>query len=224
MYECEHCHKTYVNNRYYLKHFNQCKIYLRKHELSTVIGKNAFNYYKKWLKSKQCMNDDSNTFITSRFYNSFIKFSKFVVDKKIVDIDLYFDYMIIKKINPMIWTNDIIYSVYIKLVDDLSPMDSVNLSIKTLIKLGKIFDCEPYQVMKKLSISEIIELLYSRHFTPWFLLNSNDITNILNNPDISKSQHIILEGFINPKIWTKKFKDNSIELSKVKDYLKNLNL
>lgn len=224
MYECEHCKKTYITERYYTKHFKSCRPLLRKTELETVVGSSAFKFFKRWLATKQCMNIEIETFISSRYYNSFIRFAKFIINRKIGDVDLYFNHVIKHKMEPTIWSNQIVYSSYLKMIDELDPISSIKYSIKTIVRLSRIFDCEPTEVSTRLYINEIIELLYSRHITPWFLLNCKDINSILTNPNITKDQHILLEAFINPKKWNKKFKKFDKEVIEIKEYLTNMDL
>jgi hypothetical protein len=223
-FECEHCHTQYINKRFFLKHADKCKVLAKKKEVKTSTGKAAFEYYKKFLISKKCYNSDLTTFMNSKYYKSFINFAKFVVDKKIPDISIYLDFVINKKILPGIWSSNIIYSAYVKHLDSLSPIDSVGVSILSLKKLSRIFDCDIEEVLPKLYINEIIELLHSRHLSPWFLLNSIRINDILTDPNITENQHVVLEMFINPTKWGKNFDNHKIEVKNIKKYLKSLNL
>lgn len=224
MFECEHCHTQYVNERFFIKHAFKCKVLAKKNEVKSVIGRNAFGYYKKYLETKRCYNTDIETFMSSKYYTSFINFAKFAIDKRIPDIPIYLEFVNGKRILPTVWSSSIVYSAYIKYLDTLNPLRAVGVSIVCLQKLSKIFDCDIEEVLLKLYINEIIELLQSRHLSPWFLLNSVSIGKILTNPSITENQHKVLEMFINPSKWQKKFDKNRKEVDEIKKYLKELNL
>lgn len=224
MFECEHCHTTYTSERFYINHGPKCKTLLKKIEIKSIIGKNAFSYYKSYLKTKHCYNTDIETFSNSKYYKSFINFANFVISKKIPDIKTYLEFVNDRRIMPPVWCSDLVYSEYIKYLDTLEPLTLVHISIASLNKLSKIFNCEITEVLLKLYINEIIQLLHSRHLSPWFLLNSIHIESVLTNPSITESQHKVLEMFINPETWSNKFKQKGHHLIKIKKTLHDLKL
>lgn len=220
MFECEHCHTQYINERFFIKH--KCKVLAKKNEVKSFVGRIAFGYYTQYLQTKKCYNTDIETFLNSKYYTSFINFTKYAIDKKIPAIHIFLEFVNSKRILPTVWSSSIVYSAYIKHLDNLEPIKSVGVSISSIKRLSKIFDCEIEEVLPKLYINEIIELLQSRHLSPWLLLNSVNITKILTNPDITENQHKILEMFINPTKWQKKFDKNKKEVIEIKKYLKEL--
>lgn len=222
MFECEHCHTNYTSERFLLKH--SCKIMEKKKIMKSLLGKRSFNFYIQYLESKKCYNSDIETFIHSKLFTTFTKFTTFVDDKKIPDVNLYMKFVNKYSILPAIWTNSIIYSAYLKEIDSLSPLESVEISINSIQKLSKIFECESSEVLPKLYIAEILSMLKSRHISPWYFINSPHFETIVSNPKITKNEHYVLELFINPKKWNKKFQKHIKEVALIKSYLLENNL
>jgi hypothetical protein len=137
-YECEYCSKKIASLHNFEKH--ECEKAKRFKLCRTKKGLNAFTDYAYWLSTKGKTIKKIQTFIDSRFFNSFIQFQEFCSTKGIPDKKLYISKMIEWDVTPMLWCNKDFYNKFIVYFDDDVPVDQkVSLTLKTLFHLSKIF-------------------------------------------------------------------------------------
>ena len=203
---------------------HRCRDMKRMEYVSTVGGLKSYAYFKMWVKMKHSTAYDLDYFINSRFYNSFVEFSEFVPKRNIVAVDLYLKFMILKSLTPNIWCSDIVYEAFINYLDHSEPMNCVNISLKTLNKLSTNFDCDIDDVMYKMYPNEFIDLLNTRHLSPWLLLNTQGFVDFLDSGNLSEEQELIITGLISKDEWVNNFKSNPNLLVTIKGYVEKLKL
>ena len=178
-FQCDHCGKSYKREKAFMAH--RCDQMERAEILRTNVGMQAFDYYKKWLASKRKAKVNINTFGTSKYFNQFIKFTKWLRKTKLHDVKGYMNFMIMKDFPPYMWTSYEVYQQYLEFVDKLwGPEEHINQTIKFLRKFGAQviddLDDKPENPIKfaleELDIVHIAKLITNRHLSIWVLLNS----------------------------------------------------
>lgn len=208
-FECQFCHKRFTYENNYIKH--KCKMMIRDQELRSPEGQAAWMYYKDWLRyQRKRAPDDSMTFLTSKYYNAFNRFSAHVKALRLPNVDMFIKLMIELQYPPTLWTCDEVYSLYVQRLDAVTtPKELVNISLKTLFDLSVDYDCDISEIFEHISGSYVAQLLRERKVTPWLLLRSKKFKQFLIN--LSKSfpeQYIILETLINPSVWATRFQQH----------------
>jgi len=152
---------------------HECKQMLRSHEIQTVTGQQAYILYKHWLEKSRRKPPPIETFASSTYYSSFIKFAIYCKETGIADSELYVDLMVKEQISPALWMRSEAYNVYLEHVDKRAdPYQQAEQTIKTLEILADRLDVPVTEVISKLHYGEMLELIQQRKLSPWILFCS----------------------------------------------------
>lgn len=221
-FTCKHCHTVFVREDRYLVH--KCKTMKRLEEFQTPDGQAAWQYYQLWLRKQKRQSPAPTSFLSSKYYRTFINFSKFAKAVDLPKIDKFVWLMVEKKYPPTIWTNDEVYSSYLEFLDHkTTPLEQVKLSIETLLAHADKHEIDISQVFDKLLPNEVIHMVRTRQLSPWLLLFSNSFKKMFKER-VTPEQAIILETLIRPDFWAKKFEDHEKSIEKIKQCVKEMNV
>lgn len=204
---CQYCDKVFTSEAWYMKH--NCEQMKRAEEIKTMCGQRAFGYYQRWMILNKRTPPHVNTFLTSHYYKSFIRFSQFVNNVQIPDVDLYIRLMLRYKLLPSFWTKNEMYNLYFEhVMDVLNPIKQVNISVKTLLQISDKLDIDTQDIINVLTVNEIVDLLQKRKLFPLILLNSRSFANKLSTATVEEKK--ILQTLIQPKFWSDKLADSDV--------------
>lgn len=221
-YECSHCGKKMAKLETFQRH--ACEKLKRFKLCRTKRGLDAYNDYVYWISIKGRTIKKFQTFIDSRFFNSFVEFQSFSAKKGLPNKKMYIEYMCARKISPMLWRHDEMYESFIEHYDStVSPLDKAKCTLYTMFKLSRIIDCDITDVFDNLLASEVAKLIHERRFSPWLLLLSKRFLkylHMLNDP----AQHLMIVTVINPTEWREKFSSNHESVKQIKKIVAELEI
>lgn len=221
-YECQYCGKKLARKDTFDKHV--CDRMRRFKLCRTKKGINAFNDYKFWLKTKLKNVHKMDTFVDSKFFNTFIKFQEFSSSKGIPDKKLFIRLMVDKDLSPMMWQNDEVYEMFIHHYDtNRTALEMVNDTLATLLRLSEILECEIGDVLENLLPSEISRLVFERRLSPWVLLLSKKFMHYLHMLK-DPSQYVMITGVVDVDKWQTEFKSKPKTVAKIKSIISELDL
>lgn len=225
IHQCEFCSSTFVNEKNLEKH--SCK-YKERYEYITKKKKGVVMYrnYLFWLRKsgKSVKYVDEHTFIHSTQYNYFQRFSTFVSEKGIPDINLYIETMIKKELVPQHWTRDDVLEYFLEYYDcEISPKIHISKSVDTILRLAEALECETSEIFEELDNKTMLILLQSRKLSPWLLLNSNKFKQYLIKRASAKERDYI-QKHINPAKWKKILNSNSKLLKEIRVIIQEFDL
>lgn len=221
-YECKFCGTRFKIESRYMSH--RCRAMIRDEQIRTPLGHTAWSYYQKWMKSHRRAVPSIETFLTSKFYTTFIKFAQFAQKVGLPDVDTFIWYMREKKIPPVIWINNDIYTSYIEFIDKKSdPNKQALQTIDRLFKLADEFQVDVSDVFEHLDPNDVILMLHRRQISPWILLHSKKFREFLINKTTDQEK-IILESIIRPDYWAGKKKQFPEVVAQMKKYVHELDL
>ena len=201
-FECRFCGMRFKQEARYMSH--RCTAMKRDEQIKTPLGQTAWSYYQKWMKTQRRAVPSIETFLTSKFYTTFIKFAEFAQKVGLPDVDTFIWYMTEKKIPPVIWVNNEIYTTYIEFIDKKSnPYKEAKRTIDNLFKLADDLQCEVKELFDHLAPNDIIQMLHRRQLSPWILLHSSKFKQFLIHKT-TKDERIVMETIIRPDYWAEK--------------------
>lgn len=213
MFECKHCGTIYKREIAFMNH--ECEPMRRKVELQTMVGQRAFLIYSKWLTSKHGRPPAIETFADSKFYKTFVQIAKFVKAVKIADLDVFIRMAVEADLPPAMWTYDAVYSKYLHyMMSQVSPRDQIKITVKTIIQLADIFECDTSEIFNHISSGELAQILRERKMSPWVLMFSKKFKAFLLNSTVDV-QHMF-NDLIHPMYWKMRFEKNPTDVSYVK--------
>lgn len=221
-YECQYCGKKIIKKETFDKH--TCDR-MRKFVLcKTKKGMNAFNDYKFWLKIKLKDVHKVDTFVDSKFFNTFIKFQNFASSKGIPDKKLFIKFAVEKDLSPMMWQNDDVYEMFILHYDATrTVMEKVNDTLATMLRLSELLECKIGDVLEHLMPSELSRLIFERRLSPWVLLLSKKFMHYLHMLK-DPSQYAMITSVIDADKWHNEFKRKPQKVEKIKTIISELDL
>jgi hypothetical protein len=221
-YLCEKCGTRFTLEQRFLKH--KCKQMKREELLSTPIGQSAWILYQKWMHSNRKTVKNAASFLHSNYFNSFIKFAQFVKQTKIPDVDVYIAIMNDKQVSPTLWTNDLIYSMFLEYFDKtITPARHAEITIDTLFTQAEEAGVDVSEIFDTLTPNEVIQLLRQRRLSPWILLNSPKFSKFFREKTTTEHR-ITMESIIRPSYWKKKFESKPEIVKQMKVYVNELKL
>lgn len=213
-FTCKACHKVFVLEDRYLQH--ECKQMKREAELKSPEGQTAWYYYQLWMRAQKRMPPPAQSFLTSKYFRTFISFVQFSKKVELPHVDKFIWLMVTKGFTPVMWTSDEVYTIYLEFCDrKIPPLEQATKTVETLLKYTAVNDMELHEVFDKINIQQIIHLLHVRKISPWLLLFSKSFKNAFVNR-ATNEQRIILESMIRPSYWPDKFAQYPAEVAKIK--------
>ena len=153
---------------------HECLQMTRSREIQTIIGQQAYILYKHWLEKQRRKPPPIETFVSSTYYSSFIKFAAYCRETSIADQELYVDLMVKAGISPALWTRSEAYDIYLEHVDKRAdPYQQAEISLNTLSTLSERLEVPISDVISKLKYGEMLELIQQRKLSPWILFCSS---------------------------------------------------
>lgn len=202
-FECKYCRKTFEREKAYLKH--ECKKMKRIKAHRTPLGQQAYNLYKKWLTFQGKTAPPPETFITSRFYNSFMRIAEFVKKTKLASVDIFIKVMVEKTYEPVLWLRDDVYTFYLTYMQtQVSPLKQADISVMWLYKIADAAEVDVSEVFTVLSDTELLSLIRQQKISPWILFSSKEFEKRMRNTsDVYRSHYMAL---LRPDYWKRRFK------------------
>ena len=221
-YECTFCGMKFKLEDRFMNH--ECKAMKRDAEIKTPLGQAAYSFYEKWMKLQRRRVPKLETFLTSRYYNTFIKFAKFSKKVGLPDINLFITYMIKTDIPPTIWCNDQVYVGFIEYLDKRAdPTKQAQSTINYLFKIADSLDIDVSEVFEHLSGNDVIQMLHRRQLSPWILINSPKFKQFLIHR-VTDEERITMTAIIRPPLWAEKKANHPEIIAQMKKYVQELNL
>lgn len=220
-FRCKFCQAGFVTEDRFLKH--RCKEMERDEIIRTPTGQAAWEHYKTWLNLQRRQPPNVQTFLSSKFFTTFIKFTEFSLRVSIPNPQRYIAFMIKKEIPPVLWCNDEIYGEYLRYLDKATdPLERTQQTIEFLFKLADEIECPVDRVFDYLTPNDVIQLLHQRKLFPWFLLYSPKFKHFVKNAPTE--QRVAIASFLDPNTWAKRSKEQPKIKEQLETFVRELNL
>jgi hypothetical protein len=205
-WKCDYCRKTFVHEKSFMKHI--CNGKRRLEQIQSPIGQAAYANYSTWMKLQRHTVPPIDTFMTSKQYSSFIKFTEYC---KLLNIDAEnFITLIVKNasdITPILWCRNNVYSLYLQFYDQThDPYLQVADSIEYLAKHAEREGCQLNEVLFVLGFQVVLEAFRLKKLSPWFLFTSSIGIKFLQSLEID--EYKLIESVINAAVWGERFSQN----------------
>ena len=220
-FECKFCGQKFKHESRFQKH--KCKEMERHEKMRSGIGQFAFSLYKRWLEKKSHAVIRRESFINSQYFNTFIKIAEFLKHVDIVRPSMYVDFMVRKKIQPVLWTKNEVYVKFTEHLDrNVSPGKLISMTVDTILEEADVHNVDPSELFEVISSSEVLHLLEMRRLSPWLLTFSTKFQRFYKEMNIDQRE--IVSTYFNPDIWKKKFDEHPRIMKKSKIIVKELGL
>lgn len=196
----------------------------REEDFRSVLGKAAWLHYKLWMKINRRSAPKPESFITSRYFNTFMSFAKFVKQVCLPDVERFIRLQKQQDIPPTMWTCDEIYERYTEYLDfKMPPAELVSITIGTLWDIADAGGVDISAVFECITPNEVIQLLRQRRLSPWLLMKSPKFIEFYTESTTGQ-ERVILETLIKPDHWREQFEKHPEMVKKIPLYIAELKL
>lgn len=221
-FTCKYCHRTFVSEDKYLAH--ECKQMKRDAELKSPQGQAAWGYYQQWMRQMKKLPPPAQSFVTSKYFRTFMNFTKFVKDVDLPMPDKFIWFVTQKQFTPTMWMSDDVYTLYLEFLDrKVPPLEQAKMSMNTLLNYADRRDFDVAEFFDRVEPYEVMHMVRVRKLSPWILLTSKKFKQFYIERT-NDEQRMILESLIRPSYWAEKFKENPEALAQIKQIVEALGI
>lgn len=200
-----------------------CQQMQRAHKLKTSEGMAAWLTYSAWLKVMGKKVPPQSGFISSRFYQSFVKFAAFCQSTKLPNVESYIRHMVKFDIPPVIWTSAAIYDEWVRVnTTEKSPLKLVQAAAVYLCKVAETQNCDVAEIFDHTTSGEVSQWIRNGDVSPWLLLTSTKFKQWFANLDDDDRDHI--SRVLDIAEWVEKIKSNPNTVTRTKAIVAEMGL
>ena len=117
------------------------------------------------------------------------------------------------------WCSDTVYTKFLcEYLRVENHLDAIARSVETTVTLGTEFNIKNSDVLRYGNANKICYLITTGKISPWMMYHSNSGIEFLNK--ITPDQERLIMDYINPELWTIKFKKSPEQVAEVKEVLR----
>ena len=218
-FTCNFCKKTFAKETSILVHVcEQKRRHLDKDEKGVQIGLQAYlKFYEIMQGSAKLKTFDD--FADSAYYKAFVKFGRYCVAIRAVNIPRFIEWVIKKNKKIDQWCKDSVYSEYLmEYLRVESVGDAMARSVEQSIKWSEETGHPAHDYLRHGNTNVICYAITTGRVSAWVLYNSASGTELLER--FNSEQIAMVWPFIDADFWSKKFKDYLSDAEYAKEILK----
>lgn len=220
-YVCEFCEKEFIRESAFLEHV--CVPMQRHHKMKTAEGVSAWMAYCTWVKARGQRVPPQSGFLSSHYYQSFIKFAEFVKLMKTIQVEPYIYDMVSQGLSPVIWTNDEVYQQWLrKTTAEKSPTKLAQQTASFLMDYAEDNNVELSKVFTEITAPLFAEWLDMGKISLWFMFGSNVFKQWFQ--DLEEEERAFLCTKFSVPEWITKLKNNPTTMVKIKAIVAEMGL
>lgn len=218
-YVCQYCAHGYTKESTLITHVcEQKRRFLQKDDKAVRVGYDAFN---RFFKLSQSAKGDKTyaEFAKSTYYNAFVKFGSYVSNVNPLYPDHYIDWVIRSGVKLDHWCKDALYEKYALELIHTEPVEvALDRSVKHMMSWAETHNSQWNHYFTHVSVNRATFDIKDGKVSPWLILNCTSGKQMLSKMD--DTQLAVITNVINPEVWIKKFKKQSVDLEMVKMIVK----
>lgn len=221
--KCTYCGKTFAKERTLQVHLCEPKRrYLQRDEKWVV---NAFMVFQRFYQIHQHNNKPKtyDEFVSSAYYNAFVKFGSFVSNVRPLYPEKYIDYVVTSGVKLDHWCRDELYEKYaIDILKKEGVETAVERSIKTMMDWADEQEAPWNDYFRYASLNRVTQHLRDGKISAWLVLNCTSGKEMLSK--FNDEQLGIVYAVMDPQHWAIRFKRSPVDVELVKEIAQKANL
>lgn len=219
---CSFCHKIFKSDSIFLSH--SCKQKKRMEEASSPMGMAACSLYQTWFRKQNKVPPRPESFISSKYFRTFILFAEFVKQVKLPTPDLFISLMLARGYPPYMWRTNDIYIEYLMYLDTkVSPLDHVEKSIETLQKICNTNSIPISDFYSNTTPEALLQLLELRQISIWIIFFSSKFKQLWKEK-FNETNKIHFKRLFPEHLWTARLNADAELKIFIESILRELNI
>ena len=222
-YKCDYCGKVFAKEKTLFVHVCEPKRrHMAKNEKHVQYGLLTFRKFYEF-NQPSAKPKDFDAFISSPYYNAFVKFGSFMVNTNPIYPERFLEFVVKSGIKLDHWCRDELYDTYIKELLKIEPADgAIQRSVKTMMDWADNNEAEWNHYFSYCNLNRATHDIKEGKISPWILLNSKAAKDMMQN--MSDEQLNIIGPVLDPKYWMIRFKKLPADVELVKEVIKEGNI
>lgn len=158
-------------------------------------------------------------FMKSSHFAAFVKFSRYLLDINAINPEAFLDFLLRAQVPMKNWTLPFIYEQYIR---ELNKKETAEAAVERNILLMQQWEMAsglPWnEFFKQVSPNLATSYIRSGRLSPWVLYTASTSHELLTR--FSDEQLKMIEQYVDPRFWQRKFLENPEDVEFIKELLK----
>jgi len=222
-FECGYCGKTFTKEKTLAVHV--CEKKRRHQSRNEKHVQSALLAYQKFYEHAQrtAKPKTFDEFVSSPYYNAFVKFGSFVVNAKPINPTHFIEWVVKSGVKLDHWCRDALYDRYLlDFVKQESADGAIQRTFTTMLEWGQQNDTPFEHYFLYANLNRITHDVKEGLISPWVLLNCSSGKKALTN--LNDEQIEIISTILDPDYWRATFQRKVADLELVKEVIKEGNI
>jgi len=217
-FKCQYCESEFKSERTIMVHVCEPKRrWMNKDEKYSRLAFFAFNRFYEITQAVG--KKDFEDFAKSKFYLGFTKFGKHIININAINPEDFIDFVIQNSVKLDKWCSDSVYETYIQELNRKESADrAVERSILLMQKWSNEYERPFNKFFKEVSKPLAIYYIKSGRISPWVIFNCDNGAELIDS--FSDHELNIINEYLEPSFWTRKFNTRQEDVQFVKMILK----
>ena len=218
-YSCGYCGKEFTREKTLSVHVCEPKRrYLSKNEKHVQLALLTYQRFYE-ISQKTQKKKTFDEFVTSPYYNAFVKFGSFISNANPLYPEKFIDFVIKSGVKLDHWCRDELYDTYLQELIRIEPADgAIQRTIQTMMDWADDKEAAWHHYFNYVNLNRVTHDIKEGKISPWVLLNSKSGKDVLQK--MNDEQLEIVSSIIDPIFWKKRFKALPADVELVKDVIK----
>lgn len=197
-FQCAYCKKEFVTETSLIKHI--CVKKEREFEKNEKHVRFALQVYRRFYEINQRVDRTWDQFRDSKYYNSFIKVGRYIVDANPINLSIFIDFLV-KSGRPISeWTSPAMQEVYIReTVKTETPCAAIERNILLMQQWATATGNHWTDFFKKVSPVQATLWITTGRISPWVLYICETAEELIMR--MSPEQLRMIETTVDPTFW-----------------------
>jgi len=217
-YKCGYCNKEFTKEKTLSVHVCEPKRrHLSKNEKHVQLA--LLTYQRFYEISQKQKNKTFDDFVSSPYYNAFVKFGSFMSNANPIYPEKFIDFVIKSGVKLDHWCRDELYDTFLAEIIKIEPADgAIQRTIQTMMDWADDKEAAWNHYFSYVNLNRATHDIKEGKISPWMLLQSRAGKEMLKN--MNDEQLAIVGDIINPQFWLSRFKKLPADVALVKDVIK----
>ena len=217
-YKCGYCNKEFTREKTLSVHVCEPKRrHLSKNEKHVQLA--LLTYQRFYEISQKQKNKTFDDFVSSPYYNAFVKFGSFMSNANPIYPEKFIDFVIKSGVKLDHWCRDELYDTFLIEIIKIEPADgAIQRTIQTMMDWADDKEAAWNHYFSYVNLNRATHDIKEGKISPWMLLQSRAGKEMLKN--MNDEQLAIVGDIINPQFWLSRFKKLPADVALVKDVIK----
>jgi len=226
MYKCKYCEKTYRKESTLFAHLcEQKRRWQQEKETGVQLGLKAYLRFYELSQGSAKLKTYAD-FVTSPYYNAFVKFGRYSQSIRCINFGNYLDWLLRnnKKIDR--WCSDQLYTEWLpEYLKKEATQDALERALKEMTEYA---ETHPElrngfsDYFRYGNANRICYHISTGRISPWVIYNCGSGIQFLE--ELNEEQTVIILPWIDPEYWQRRFHDYLADAEWVKDILQKAGL